>query len=148
MNKEDLLLATEELEPGLTTSAGERGDIQLIGHRCLDCGTRFFPARMRCVSCFGANTQPIELERTGLVDAFTIVRQAPPGYYGPVPYVLAMVTIGNDVITLTQLSGKPVNEWQRGDTVASYACSLPNADGKQLSTYTFRPATPEDIAQH
>ena len=141
-------LGISELQPGLTTAPGKNDEVALIGRRCQDCGTRCFPARVRCVSCFGGNIEPTQLERVGKIDAFTIVRQGSPGYYGKVPYALAMVSIGDDMVTLSPLAGKPVDEWKRGDTVASYALVLPKGDEQTpLLTYAFHPATELDLAE-
>lgn len=136
-----------ELQPGLTTAPDPRGAVRLIGQRCEDCGTRFFPARMRCVSCYRGNIHSTELARIGKVDAFTIVRQAPPGYHGQMPYVLGMVKVDNDVVTLCHLTGKCIEDWRRGDTVACYAMILPVGISQEpRRTYSFRPATAQDLA--
>jgi uncharacterized protein len=134
------------LLPGTFETAGPDGAIRLIGRACADCGTRSFPARERCVACYGGNLGPAALERVGKVDAFTIIRQAPPGYHGPVPYVLAMVIVGNDVHVLAHLVGRPVDGWRRGETVAACALALPaGPERREHLAYAFRPATADDL---
>ena len=137
-----------ELQPGVTTEPGMRGDVRLVGRRCTACGVRVFPARLRCVSCFSERLERVELSRLGKVDAFTVVREAPPGYHGPVPYVLGQVVFDNDIVALSHLVGKPVDDWRRGDIVASYVLELP-AGSKQVPhrTFAFQPASPQDLAE-
>ena len=137
-----------ELQPGATTEPGTRGDVRLVGRRCTVCGVRCFPARMRCVSCFSDRMERVELNRIGKVDAFTVAREAPPGYHGPVPYVLGQVVFDNDIVALSHLVGKPVDDWRRGDIVASYVLELP-AGGKRVPhrTFAFYPASPQDLAE-
>lgn len=135
-----------DLTPGLHTAPDNRGDMALIAHRCRECGTRCFPQRMRCVNCFSDSLEPSQLGRIGKVDAFTIVRQRPPGYYGHVPYVLAMVQVDNDVITLCHLIGDDADGWRRGDTVACCEFVLPVGPERQPKrTYAFRRAEERDF---
>jgi uncharacterized OB-fold protein len=107
----------------------------IAGAQCLDCGRRMVPERMCCVSCFGRNLKPVSLGGQGVVECCTTVHQAPPGYDGPVPYVLAMVLLGNDVHVLSHLIGKPPHEWRRGDAVVPCRLHLPAID-----CMAFRPA--------
>jgi uncharacterized OB-fold protein len=135
------------IRPGLFDEPDASGRIHLLGSKCEDCGQRMFPARARCVGCYGANLSEVRLERLGKVDCFTIVRQAPPGYAGPVPYVLAMVVLGNDVHVLAHLTGKAVGSWRAGESVV--ACAMPllidPEEARHALSYAFRPAKPEDI---
>lgn len=145
---EPALKAASDLQPGLTTAPEADGRLTLIGRKCDDCGARFFPARARCVACYGGNIAPVELERVGTVDTFTIVRQAPPGYHGQVPYALGMVVLGNAVHVLAHLTGKAIDTWRRGDTVAAYALPLLVGPERQpRRTYAFRPASEEDLCE-
>src|SRR5687768_11757979 len=79
------------------TQAGPNGEISLIGSHCRDCGGLSFPTRASCSRCFGHDLETVELTRLGRVERFTVVRQAPPGYFGPVPYVLGDVTLEDGV---------------------------------------------------
>lgn len=135
-----------DLQPGLHTAPDTNGDLNLIAHRCEDCGTRFFPRRTRCVCCYGDKIVPSQLGRIGKVDAFTIVRQAPPGYHGHVPYVLAMVQVDNDVVTLCHLVGRDLDQWKRGNAVASCEFILPVGPSMERKrTYAFRAIEERDL---
>lgn len=129
------------IRPGMFCAPDKEGGIDLIGSRCRDCGQEAFPARSSCPGCFGTRVEPCNLGRTGIVQSFTVVHQAPPGYPGPVPYVLALVCVCDKVNVLAHLVGKPVDEWRLGDAVS--ACGLPlQRDGVTVTAYAFRPNSP------
>jgi len=120
----------------------DTGTALFSGARCLDCGRRMIPQRLCCVSCFGRNLTPVTLGGPGVVQSCTTVHQAPPGYDGPVPYVLAMVLLGNDVHVLSHLTGKQPQDWRRGDAVTACSLQLRAAqDGKpEIRCPAFHPA--------
>ena len=127
--------------PESFTGPGPRDEINLLGQRCRDCGARAFPQRMSCVRCYGHNLDPIPLDRTGRVVTCAVVRQAPSGYHGPLPYVIGNVALDDGVVVISQLVGKPIDEWRAGDAVAACAVRLPVAQGDStLTVYGFRPA--------
>jgi hypothetical protein len=134
------------IRPGMFCEPDKEGGIDLIGSRCRACGQAAFPARSSCPGCFDTRVEPCNLGRAGIVQSFTVVHQAPPGYQGPVPYVLALVCISDKVNVLTHLVGKPVDEWRLGDAVS--ACGLPlQRDGVIVTAYAFRPNTPAESLQ-
>jgi uncharacterized OB-fold protein len=130
------------------TEGGPRGEISLIGSRCRDCGSHWFPTRATCSRCLSHDLESVELTRLGRVERFTIVRQAPQGYFGPVPYVLGDVTLEDGVSVLTNLVGKAVEEWRAGDLVAAYGLRLPTqrAGDAAAECFCFRPRSAEDAA--
>jgi len=65
----------------------------LLGRKCKDCGEYYFGAPRFCLKCTSAQLEPVELSRTGTLDTYTIVHQAPPGWLGPVPYILGVVSL-------------------------------------------------------
>lgn len=117
------------------------GGTMLRGAQCRACGQRMFPARLCCVVCFSRQVEPLLLGGIGKVTAFTVVRQAPPGYAGPVPYVLAMVLLGNDVHVLTHLVQREPEAWRIGDAVLPCTLTLPGRNGDFLC-HAFHPASP------
>jgi len=136
--------------PGTYTPPGKRNDIHLVGQRCRKCGACFFPGgRVSCAACYEHELEPAELTRLGKVDAFTVARQAPRGYYGPVPFAIGSVALDDGASVICQLIGKEPEAWQCGDRVASYAFVLPRNPQKsvELLCYGFAPAMPEDLAE-
>lgn len=65
----------------------------LLGRKCQECGENFFGAPSFCLKCTSGDLKPIELSKEGIVTTYTIVRQAPPGWQGDVPYLLAAVEV-------------------------------------------------------
>jgi len=133
------------IQPGLFEGPERDGTVHLLGARCRACGTRAFPVRARCVACYGSDLETVRLETRGTVDTFTVIRQAPPGYGGPVPYVLGMVVLGNDVHVLAHLAGKPVDAWRPGEAVVTRPLVLPvGGSGREVMAFAFHPAS-EDV---
>jgi uncharacterized OB-fold protein len=128
------------------TKPGSRDEISLVGSVCTVCNSRFFPTRATCSHCLSRNLEMVELTRLGRVTRFTIVRQAPLGYFGPVPYVLGDVTLDDGVNVLGNLTGKAVDDWRVGDLVASYVLRLPaqRSEGATVECFSFRPRVAVD----
>jgi uncharacterized protein len=129
--------------PGTCSEAAADGSLRLIGTKCDECGQLAFPSRARCVRCYGGSMSEAMLARNGRVVSFSAVRQAPPGYWGPVPYALGMIELADGVSVLAHLTGKPAHDWKSGEVVES--CVLPvNMDsaGRGAGTsFAFRPIT-------
>lgn len=124
------------------TAPDDAGQIRLIGQRCEHCGASFFPGgRTSCIRCYGHDLKAMELVSTGTVDCFTIVRQSPKGYYGPVPYVIGSVTLDSEAQVIAQLVGKDPETWRCGDAVSACVLELPRdrEGGSTALCYGFRP---------
>lgn len=130
---------------GQFSPQGPRGEIALIAAQCRQCKKRMFPPRERCVACFGSDLSSCHLPRKAEVVTFTVVRQAPAGYNGAVPYVLGQVRIDGEITVLSHLVGKPLEQWRPGDQVASYVLEINDKAGKPTAFHSFRPATPADL---
>lgn len=138
------------MTPGAFTPPGDGNDIHLVGQRCRVCGTRFFPGgRVSCTSCYSSDLEQAGLTRLGKVDAFTIARQAPRGYYGPVPFAIGSVALDDGASVICQLIGKDPEAWRCGERVASYAFVLPRDpdNGSESVCYGFAPATADDLTE-
>ncbi|WUV51464.1 OB-fold domain-containing protein [Nocardia vinacea] len=61
----------------------------LRASECSSCQARFFDRRNACAACGRGAFIPVEISRSGIVNAFTIVSIAAPGV--PVPFVAAVV---------------------------------------------------------
>lgn len=116
---------------------GRDDRVALLGARCSACATLMFPRRLRCVNCFGAEMEAADLVGPGRVLSFTTVRQPPPGYEGPTPYVLGQVEI-HGVTVLAHLTGREPEEWKVGDVVVPCSVLLGQGDGDTSLSYGFR----------
>lgn len=74
----------------------------LVAAECTSCGARYFDRRVACASCEGRSFVSRDVDREGVVRAFTIVHLAAPGI--PVPFVAATVDCGG-----TRVKGNIVN---------------------------------------
>lgn len=126
-----------QIQPGTCGDPNADGTVHLLGSHCVDCNQKMFPVRRRCVSCFGADLKEIELRTEGTVTSYTVIRQAPPGYFGETPYVLGMVELDEELQVLTHLIGKPVDDWAVGDRVQSVGVFLPLDLGRTNTGMAF-----------
>lgn len=131
------------VQDGSFSAVDLNGDVHLIGSECSDCEQRMFPSRARCVTCFGENLHEFHFASLGRVVSFTVIRQAPPGYHGAVPYVLGMVELSGGTQVLSHLVDRALDQWQPGDRVESCAMSLGlAADAPPCGqSFAFRPTT-------
>lgn len=65
----------------------------LLGRKCKSCGAHFFGSPRFCLKCTSSELQPVELSQEGTLYTYTIVRMAPPGWQGSVPYLLGVVKL-------------------------------------------------------
>ena len=77
-------------------------DPHLVANECTSCGARFFDRRNACAKCSGTEFRDVEVDREGVLKAFTIVAFAAPGI--PVPYVAGLIDCGG-----TSVRGNVVN---------------------------------------
>ena len=70
----------------------------LLGGRCERCGGTHFPRQSVCPHCRSEDASEVALGGDGVVYSYTVVRAAPPGFPGPVPYGLGVVDLPGDGI--------------------------------------------------
>jgi uncharacterized OB-fold protein len=67
---------------------------KILGVRCAKCATTFVPPRQTCERCFAVLSDAwVELESTGEVVGFTVIRYAEPYQPKQPPYVLALIKL-------------------------------------------------------
>ena len=98
---------------------------QLLGSRCRDCGTYFFPKQTyfcRNPACEGTEFEEVALSRTGTVWSYTTACYTPPAPYVPAdpfePFAIAAVELEKErMVVLGQVA--------RGITAADLAVGMP-----------------------
>jgi uncharacterized OB-fold protein len=85
-------------------------DASLVGTRCAECGSYFFPPeRVLCrnPACASTSLEDAELSRRGRVWSFAVNHYAAPApYAGPTPYtVVAVELAAEQMVVLGQLAG-------------------------------------------
>ncbi len=75
-----------------------RDEKKILGVRCESCNKTFVPPRQTCERCFAVLTDNwVDVEPTGEVTAFTVIRYAEPYQPKAPPYVLALIKLdGSD----------------------------------------------------
>lgn len=65
---------------------------QVCGTVCLTCGTRFFPPRADCCHCLGqVEMDWFPVEGAGRLACYSLLRYAPQGFEGDLPYAIAVL---------------------------------------------------------
>lgn len=122
-----------------TTPASPNEQPNLLGAKCRSCGEVFFPRRTVCANCTGQNMDQVQLSRRGLVWSYTVVRQTPPGYQGPVPYALATVELPEKVRLDATLVDCDLERLKVGTPVELVLSAFRDEAGRALVGYAFRP---------
>jgi len=115
----------------------------LTGGRCERCGSLGFPRREVCPRCQHAVLVPVALSTTGVVHTFTIVRIAPPGYRGEVPYAYGIVELPEALRITATLTADDLEAIAIGDTCDFELIELGSGEDRVLSyAYNVRRVQP------
>jgi uncharacterized OB-fold protein len=99
---------------------------RVMGTRCLDCGTMFFPARAQCYKCLTSNMEWFEVSGTGKLLTYSKLKYAPIGFEDDLPYYIAVLDYG-DYKVFGRIAGDfPVEELILGMAMKTVANTLPN----------------------
>jgi hypothetical protein len=82
---------------------------RLTGIRCGKCGELAIPPREFCPACHERAWTPAPLSGAGTITSFTIIRVAPRGFRGQVPYAIASVRLDEGVSVLGRLVDVPLD---------------------------------------
>ncbi len=117
----------------------EGADGSLLGCRCRECGTTFFPPRQICPHCMKEGIlETVPLSRRGTLYTYTVIRQAPRRY--PVPYAVGYVDLAEGVRVFTQLEGWEDRELKVGEPMEVFFTTIRRDESEgELVGYRFRP---------
>ena len=87
---------------------------QLCAVRCGRCGALAIPPREFCPECSERAWQPAALSGDGTIASFTVIRVAPKGYAGEVPYAIAAVQLKEGVSLLGRVVDIPLEKLKIG----------------------------------
>jgi uncharacterized OB-fold protein len=140
--------ATEETVP-VVAGWFTTGELpHLVGSRCSDCGTYFFPPATgwcRNPQCRGEDLREVQLSRTGTIWSCTDARyQPPPPYIAADPYepfAIAAVWLGDEqMVVLGQLAaGVGVDDVAVGDEVELVVEPLYTLEGVTNLVWRWKP---------
>ena len=124
----------------LTDDSGKRG--VLLGMRCPHCGVCVFGPATFCQSCTSPDLEEIELSSEGTLYSYTIVRVPPPGWPGPVPYVLGEVELSEGPHVLAEVVDCAHDDLKVGMAVslALRTVAMDGAEDSERVVYKWRPA--------
>jgi len=106
----------------------------LVGGECSGCGRRHFPVAPWCPWCGTEGPERVQLATEGRLWSWTSVLSAPPGYDGPVPYILGVVELAADGLrVVTRLTD--VDEPHEGMALRFAVVAL----GEGLDTWAYGP---------
>ena len=123
-------------------------DARLIGGRCKECGTTFFPKSYQVHSpdCKEAQVEEILFAKTGILRTYTTQNyQPPPPFQGPdpfVPYSIGMVEFPEGVQIYGIMTGCEFDDLKSGMEVELVIEKLCEDElGNDMMTWKFRPVS-------
>ncbi|HEX4996140.1 MAG TPA: OB-fold domain-containing protein [Methylomirabilota bacterium] len=87
---------------------------RLTGIRCGRCGELAIPPKEFCAGCQQRDWQPVPLTGAGAIVSYTVIRVAPRGRGGEVPYAVAVVKLDEGVSLLGRLVDLPLDALASG----------------------------------
>ena len=113
----------------------------LVGFQCLDCGVRVFGPATFCQSCTSDNLSPMEFGARGTLFSYTVVRVPPPGWTGPVPYVLGEVELAEGPHVLAEVVDGDMASLKVGMSMELTVTPVPDhPKGEGMAVYKWRPS--------
>ena len=79
---------------------GAREMLQLLGARCVDCGTISTPPSIHphCIACGGPKLEPVQLAREGTVHTYVVNHTMPAPFEAPLPIAVIDLDDGSRVM--------------------------------------------------
>ena len=135
-----MVVSVDEKCLRLADASGERG--VLLGMRCLRCGVYVFGPATFCQSCTSPDLEEVELSTDGTLYSYTIVRVPPPGWPGPVPYVLGEAELPEGPHVLAEVIDCLHDELRVGMavTLAIQVVGMEDIEDSERAVYKWRPA--------
>lgn len=120
------------------------GQPALLGTRCGQCSSSFFPPRARCTNpaCEGAVTAPVRLSNRGTLYSWSVQAYKPPPLFGMdpwAPYAIVLVDLPEGVRVMGMLAGS-ADALQIGMPMALRLEALRvDAEGREVLTWKLAP---------
>ena len=113
----------------------------LVGEVCPDCNKKIFPPRDVCPYCAEAAGPAFQFSGKGEVYSYTTVHNAPEGYEGNLPYVVALIKLTEGPLITAQLTDLDPTEVKIGLPVEMVTRKLveQGEEGLIQYGYKFRP---------
>ena len=112
----------------------------LLAGRCGACGDLRFPATTLCACCGGERIESVALGAEGTLYTFSIVRMAPPGYEGEVPYAVGVVELPDGIRVEATIVAADLEALAVGDPVGFELLPVPGPEAPLVS-FAYRRAS-------
>ncbi len=111
-----------------------------LGRKCRECGEVFLAQPEYCLKCTAHDLEPVDLTGEGVVTTFTIVRQAPPGWQGDIPYLLVTVKVPEGPSIMSEMVDCTEEDLKIGMAVElALRVGGTDKDGNEIVVYKWRP---------
>jgi hypothetical protein len=99
---------------------------KVMGTKCKDCGTMFFPPRADCYKCLASNVEWFEVAGKGKLVTYSKLEYGPVGFEADLPYAIALADYGAYKVFGRLSKNIPENEVKVGMEVKAVVNKLPN----------------------
>ena len=113
------------------------GSVRLVGGRCADCGTMFFPSAHVCPECMSETVAPTDLSREGTLYSWSVVHVAPRGWN--VPYIAGYVDLADNVRVFAHITGVDAAALEMDVPVSLTTSVFGDDNGVPVESYAFTP---------
>jgi uncharacterized OB-fold protein len=113
------------------------GSVRLVGGRCGDCGTTFFPSAHVCSECMSEKVAPTELSSDGSLYSWSVVHVAPRGWN--VPYIAGYVDLADNVRVFSHIVDVDPTALEMDMPVSLTKAVFGDDDGVPVESYAFTP---------
>lgn len=121
-------------------------DVALVGSRCQECGSHYFPQALGCRNpdCDGTVVERVLLGRRGRLYSYTIQQYQPPPLFRMAPwkpYAIGLVEVGEGLKVIAMLTDMDLDDLRIGTAVRLVAESLyEDGAGRAVLTYKYAPS--------
>ena len=127
-------------------------EYRLRGCICPGCGAAFFPVRLFCGKCLGADLNVVPLSTEGVLNTFTTVYSATPGYLGKSPYVVGKVDLPEGArvrsLIMADINGQNPSNLKIGMKMKLVFENIgPDTEGKDVICHMFQPVNEGECAK-
>ena len=99
---------------------------KVMGTRCKECGTVYFPPRSDCIKCLTSNMEWFEVTGTGTLLSFSELKYGPVGFEDDLPYIIALLDYGDYKVFGRIAKEIPYEDLTVGMELKTESNTLPN----------------------
>ena len=127
--------------PGLFSMPEDGKSPHLIAAKCPKCGEIYFPKEMLCLRCGHPELDEVTMSSHGTLHTYTVIRQQPPIYKGPVPYAIGVIELPEKVRMTCLLADCDFEALKIGMKMALVVEKLHDDEqGNEVVCHKFKPA--------